>query len=155
VVGLDSSTPAPGVLDAVAGCDLLVLPPSNPVVSIGTVLAVPGIREAVTATAAPVVGLAPIVRGAAVRGMAAPLLRHLGVEVSAAGVGAHYGARSSGGLLDGWLVDESDADAVEALRPTGLVTRAVPLLMPDVGSAAAMAAATLELAAELAGRVGG
>jgi LPPG:FO 2-phospho-L-lactate transferase len=84
--------------------------------------------------------------------MAAPLLRHLGVEVSAAGVGAHYGARSEGGVLDGWLVDQSDADAVAALRDTALVTRAVPLLMPDVPSAAAMATAALDLAAALPAR---
>jgi len=149
VVGLDASAPAPGVLEAVADCDVLLVPPSNPVVSVGTVLGVPGIRDAVRATAAPVVGLSPIVGGAAVRGMAAPLLRHLGVEVSAAGVGAHYGARSEGGVLDGWLVDESDADAVAALGRTGLATRAVPLLMPEVASAARMAAAALDLAASL------
>jgi LPPG:FO 2-phospho-L-lactate transferase len=154
VVGLDTSTPAPGVLEAVAGCDVLVVPPSNPVVSVGTVLGVPGVRDAVRATPAPVVGLSPIVGGAAVRGMAAPLLRHLGVEVSAAGVGAHYGARSQGGILDGWLVDETDADAVAGLSRAGLTTRAVPLLMPDVESAAGMAAATLDLAAELSARTG-
>ncbi len=154
VVGLDTSTPAPGVLEAVAGCDVLVVPPSNPVVSVGTVLGVPGLRDAVRATPAPVVGLSPIVGGAAVRGMAAPLLRHLGVEVSAAGVGAHYGARAEGGVLDGWLVDETDADAVAGLSRAGLTTRAVPLLMPDVESAAGMAAATLDLAAELSARTG-
>ena len=154
VVGLDTSTPAPGVLEAVAGCDVLVVPPSNPVVSVGTVLGVPGLRDAVRATPAPVVGLSPIVGGAAVRGMAAPLLRHLGVEVSAAGVGAHYGTRAEGGVLDGWLVDETDADAVAGLSRAGLTTRAVPLLMPDVESAAGMAAATLDLAAELAARSG-
>jgi LPPG:FO 2-phospho-L-lactate transferase len=114
------------------------------------VLGVPGVREAVRATPAPVVGLSPIVGGAAVRGMAAPLLRHRGVEVSAAGVGASYGARSAGGVLDAWLVDESDAGAIAALRATGLVTRAVPLLMPDVESAAGMAAAALGIAADLA-----
>jgi LPPG:FO 2-phospho-L-lactate transferase len=140
------------VLEAIAGCDVLLVPPSNPVVSVGTVLGVPGVREAVRASPAPVVGLSPVVGGAAVRGMAAPLLRHLGVEVSAAGVGAHYGARSEGGVLDGWLVDQSDADAVAALRDTALVTRAVPLLMPDVPSAAAMATAALDLAAALPAR---
>ncbi|HLK95827.1 MAG TPA: 2-phospho-L-lactate transferase [Nocardioidaceae bacterium] len=154
VVGLDASAPAPGVLEAIGECDVLLVPPSNPVVSIGTVLGVPGVREAVRATPAPVVGLSPVVGGAAVRGMAAPLLRHLGVEVSAAGVGAHYGARSEGGVLDGWLVHESDADAVTALRGTALVTRAVPLLMPDVTSAAGMATAALDLAAALPARTG-
>ncbi len=149
-VGVEQSAPAPGVLEAVAECDLLLVPPSNPVVSVGTVLAVPGLRDAVRATSATVVGLSPIVGGAAVRGMAAPLLRHLGVEVSAAGVGAHYGARDRGGVLDGWLVDETDASAVPVLEAAGLATRAVPLLMPDVGSAAAMARSALDLAADLA-----
>jgi LPPG:FO 2-phospho-L-lactate transferase len=69
-------------------------------------------------------------------------------------VGAHYGARSEGGVLDGWLVHESDADAVTALRGTALVTRAVPLLMPDVTSAAGMATAALDLAAALPARTG-
>ena len=153
VVGQDVSRPAPGVLEAIAGCDLLLVPPSNPVVSVGTVLGVPGVRDAVRATTAVVVGVSPIVGGAAVRGMAGPLLRHLGVEVSAAGVGAHYGARSAGGVLDGWLVDESDADAVPVLTAAGLSTRAVPLLMPDVESAARMATSALDLAADLAGSV--
>ena len=97
VVGQAESTPAPGVLEAVADCDVLLLPPSNPVVSVGTVLGVPGMAEAVRATTAPVVGLSPIVGGGAVRGMADPLLRALGVEVSAAAVALRYGARSAGG----------------------------------------------------------
>jgi len=152
VVGVEQSAPAAGVLESIADCDVLLVPPSNPVVSVGTVLAVPGLRDAVRRTGATVVGVSPIVGGAAVRGMAAPLLRHLGVAVSAAGVGAHYGARSSGGVLDGWLVDETDAAAVPVLAEGGLPTRAVPLLMPDVGSAAAMARAALDLAADLAAR---
>ena len=151
VVGVEDSAPAPGVLEAISDCDVLIVPPSNPVVSVGTVLAVPGLRDAVRATPAPVVGLSPIVGGAAVRGMAAPLLGHLGVEVSAAGVGAHYGARDRGGVLDGWLVDETDAAAVPVLEAAGLSARAVPLLMPDVAKAGAMAQAALDLAAELSG----
>src|SRR6476619_2150331 len=85
-VGLDQSSPAPGVVEAITDTDLLVLPPSNPVVSVGTILGVPGIRDAVRATAAPVVGLSPVVAGDHVRGMAAQLLRALDVEVTAAGV---------------------------------------------------------------------
>src|SRR4051812_1008769 len=129
VVGLDESTPAPGVLEALAGADLVVLPPSNPVVSIGTIVGVPGLRDALRATPAPVVGLSPIVGGSHVRGMANQLLSSLGHEVSAAGVGLHYGARSDGGLLDGWLVDTVDADAVDRVVAAGLPCRAVPLLM--------------------------
>ena len=116
VVGLDDATPAPGVIDAITDADLVVLPPSNPVVSVGTILGVPRVREAIVATAAPVVGLSPIIGGAHVRGMAEQLLTSIGVEVSAAGVGLHYGARSAGGVLDGWLVDSRDAGDLDRLH---------------------------------------
>ena len=139
-VGADSATPAPGVLDAIAAADVVLLPPSNPVVSIGTVLQVPGIREALAAK--PVVGLSPIVGGAPVRGMADACLAAIGVETSAEAVGRHYGARSTGGLLDGWIVDTADAGATVP----GVEVRAVPLLMTDVDASAAMARAALELA---------
>lgn len=146
-VGLDAASPAPGVLDALAGADLVVLPPSNPVVSIGTVLGVPGLRDALRAASAPVVGLSPIVGGTHVRGMAEQVLRAVGVEVSAGAVGAHYGPRSGSGVLDGWLVDTRDADAVPALREAGIAADAVPLMMTDVDATAAMAAAAVALVA--------
>lgn len=146
-VGLDQSSPAPGVVEALTDADLVLVPPSNPVVSIGTVLGVPGVREALRATAAPVVGLSPIVGGQHVRGMARQLLTSIGVEVSAAGVGLHYGARSQGGLLDGWLVDSGDADAVPALEAAGLRAAAVPLMMTSPVATADMAAAALDLVA--------
>jgi LPPG:FO 2-phospho-L-lactate transferase len=148
-VGAADARPAPGVLEAIAAADLVLLPPSNPVVSVGTVLAVPGVRAALVEAPAPVVGLSPIVGGAPVRGMADKVLEAIGVRSSAAAVALHYGARSSGGLLDGWLVDESDAAAVEAVTAAGISARAVPLLMPDTGRAAAMAQAALDLAAAL------
>ena len=145
-VGADAASPAPGVLEAIAAADVVLLPPSNPVVSIGTVLAVPGIRAALQSGAAPVVGLSPIVGGAPVRGMADKVLAAIGVECTAVAVAAHYGARSAGGLLDGWLVDERDADAVAAVEALGIRCAAVPLLMPDPARAAAMASAALDLA---------
>jgi LPPG:FO 2-phospho-L-lactate transferase len=148
-VGLDASRPAPGVLEAVSGTDVVLLPPSNPVVSIGTVVGVPGVRDALRETAAPVVGLSPVGAGSHVRGMAAQLLTALGVEVGAAAVAEHYGARSSGGLLDGWLVDEADADQVQRVRDAGIACRAVPLMMTDPDATAAMAQAALDLAAEV------
>ncbi|MFD5566011.1 MULTISPECIES: 2-phospho-L-lactate transferase [Kitasatospora] len=149
-VGADAAKPAPGVLEAIAGADLVLLPPSNPVVSIGSILAVPGIREAVAGASAPVVGLSPIVGGAPVRGMADKVLAAVGVETSAAAVAEHYGSRASGGLLDGWLVDTSDAAAVAAVEAAGIACRAVPLLMTDLDATAEMARAALELAAEVA-----
>jgi LPPG:FO 2-phospho-L-lactate transferase len=145
VVGQDTATPAPGVLEAIAETDLLVLPPSNPVVSVGTILGVPGVRDAVRATAAPVVGLSPIVGASHVHGMAAQMLTSIGVEVSAGAVGVHYGARSGGGVLDGWLVDSRDADQVARLEEVGLRARAVPLMMSDHDATAAMAAAAVTL----------
>jgi LPPG:FO 2-phospho-L-lactate transferase len=116
------------------------------VVSIGTILQVAGVREALSATSARVIGLSPIVAGAPVRGMADACLTAIGVETSAAAVAAHYGSRASGGVLDAWLVDESDADAVSAVEALGITCRAVPLMMTDVEATAAMAAAALSLA---------
>lgn len=144
-VGLDAATPAPGVLEALQDTDLVVLPPSNPVVSVGTILGVPGVREALLATSAPVVGLSPIVGGAHVRGMAEQMLDAIGVEVSAAGVAGHYRARRDGGVLDGWLVDERDADLVPRVQDLGIACAAIPLMMTDVDATARMARAAVEL----------
>ncbi|MFC9587208.1 2-phospho-L-lactate transferase [Streptomyces yangpuensis] len=141
-VGAEQAKPAPGVLEAIAAADVIVLPPSNPVVSVGTILAVPGIRDAVAAADAPVVGLSPIVGGAPVRGMADKVLAAVGVESTAAAVALHYGT----GLLDGWLVDTSDADAVAEVEAAGITCRAVPLMMTDLEATAEMARAALELA---------
>jgi len=144
-VGIDAAQPGPGVLDAVAEADLIILAPSNPVVSLGPILGVPGLRSALLAAPAPIVGISPIIAGDQVRGMARQLLPTIGVEVSAAGVGKHYGARARTGLLDGWLVDSSDAEAVEALAEIGLPAAAVPLLMTDHEATAAMTRAAIAL----------
>ncbi|HTC68853.1 MAG TPA: 2-phospho-L-lactate transferase CofD family protein, partial [Acidothermaceae bacterium] len=143
-VGAADSRPAPGVLEAIAAADVIVLPPSNPVVSIGTILQVPGIREALINAPAPVVGVSPIIGGAPVRGMADACLTAIGVETTARAVAEHYGSQ----LLDGWLVD--DADALE-MQPAidGIVMRSRPLLMVDIDATAAIASAVLELAADL------
>ncbi len=145
VVGLDASTPAPGVVEAITGADLIIVPPSNPVVSVGTILGVPGIREALLDTEAPVVGLSPIVGDTHVQGMAEQMLTAIGVEVSAAGVARHYGSRATGGVLDGWLVDERDAHHVSAVEAVGLSCRAVPLMMTSPEATAGMATAAVEL----------
>jgi len=140
-VGVDDARPAPGVVEAITGADVLLVAPSNPVVSIGTILAVPGIREAVAGAAAKVIGLSPIVGGKPVRGMADACLPTIGVEVSAQGVGRHYGARRDGGLLDGWLVHSTDTAEID-----GVAVRAVPLLMTDDDATAQMVRHALELA---------
>ena len=144
-VGLETATAAPGVVEALTAADVVMLPPSNPVVSIGTILAVPGVRAALAGTAAPVVGVSPVIGGAPVRGMADACLRAIGVETSAAGVARHYGVRAEGGILDGWLVDDADAGSLAELQASGFTTAATDTLMRDVASTAAIAAAALSL----------
>ena len=148
-VGLEASTPGPGVTQAITDADVVLVPPSNPVVSVGTILGVPGVRDAIRATSAPVVGLSPVVAGSHVRGMAAQLLTAIGVEVGAAAVAEHYGPRSGAGVLDGWLVDVADAAEVERVRAAGIACSAVPLMMSDHDATADMAAAALALAEEV------
>lgn len=149
-VGLDSASPAPGVLEALDSADVVVLPPSNPVVSVGTILAIPGVRAALAATSAPVVGVSPIIGGAAVRGMADQCLRAIGVQTSAAAVARHYGRRGDAGLLDtglldAWLVDPADADAATDLRADGWRVGVTPTLMRDVAETARIAGEALTL----------
>ncbi len=144
-VGAPTAAPAPGVLEAIAAADVILLPPSNPIVSVGVILAVPGIREALRAAAAPLVGVSPIVGGAPVRGMADACLRAAGIEVSAQAVGRQYGARrgeGACGLLDAWLVDTADAHATVP----GVEVISLPLMMPNPAEAARLATAALEAA---------
>ena len=140
-VGAESAKPAPGVAEALAGADAILLAPSNPVVSIAPILAVPGLREELAGARAPVVGVSPIIGGAPVRGMADACLAAVGVECSAGGVGRMYGARGAGGLLDRWLVD---ATADPDTEVPGVEVRAVPLWMTDDRATAGMVAAALE-----------
>jgi LPPG:FO 2-phospho-L-lactate transferase len=140
-VGVDAARPAPGVTEAFAAADAILLAPSNPVVSIGTILGVPGLREALLASGARVAGVSPIVGGAVVRGMADRCLPVLGIEVSAEGVGRHYGARGSGGLLDAWLVAPEDPADLP-----GVDVRQVPLLMSSPEATTDLARAALEAA---------
>ncbi|WP_089157075.1 2-phospho-L-lactate transferase [Micromonospora sp. NBS 11-29] len=140
-VGAEAAKPAPGVVEAIAGADVVLVAPSNPVVSIAPVLAVPGLRDAVVDGPAPVVGVSPIIGGAPVRGMADRCLAVVGVECSAAGVGGLYGGRAGGGLLDGWLVAPED----EGTLVPDVVVRSAPLRMTDDAATAAMVRAALEL----------
>jgi LPPG:FO 2-phospho-L-lactate transferase len=149
VVGVDEAAAAPGVVDSILDADSIILPPSNPIVSIGTVLGVKDVAVALRDTKAPVVGLSPIVEGAAVRGMADQLLSGLGIENSAASIAEHYGARRHGGYLDGWLVHDADRDLVPRIEQADIAARAVPLLMRDRAATDAMAVATLDLIEEL------
>ncbi|WP_299034405.1 2-phospho-L-lactate transferase CofD family protein [uncultured Pseudokineococcus sp.] len=150
VAGARAARPGPGVLEALRDADVVLLPPSNPVVSLGAVLAVPGVREALRATRAPVVGVSPVVGGAPVRGMADACLRAVGVPTTAAAVAGLYAD-----VLDAWLVDPADAPgrddrALAGRSADDLRVRAEPLLMTTPADAARIAGAALDLAAELA-----
>lgn len=147
--GASTATPAPGVLEAIADADVVILGPSNPVVSIGTILGIPGIADTVRTTSAPVVGVSPIIGGAVVRGMADACLTAIGVETAADAVARHYGSRATGGVLDGWLVDEVDAAVVAGIEAAGITARAVPLWLRDPETSAALAGEALSLAAGL------
>lgn len=140
--GIGSASPAPGVLEAIAAADAVLVAPSNPVVSIGPILAVPGMRQALRGARA-VVGVSPIIGGRVVRGMADVCLTAIGVETSAAAVAAHYGARSQGGLLDAWLVADEDETLAPAVAELGIRSVVAPLWMTDAARSAALAEATL------------
>ncbi|MDY6869421.1 MAG: 2-phospho-L-lactate transferase [Actinomycetota bacterium] len=140
-VGADKATTAPGVTDAIADADAVLLAPSNPVVSIGSILAIPGIRGALRSTSARIIGYSPIVAGKPLRGMADECLSVIGVASTSEAVGRHYGARSGTGILDGWLVHEGDSAQID-----GVEVEAVPLLMTDPATTAEMVRAGVRLA---------
>ncbi len=139
-----AATPAPGLLALLRSARVVLVCPSNPVVSIGPILAVPGVRQALAEGGAPVVAVSPIVGGAPVKGPADRLLRGIGSEVSARGV-----ARLYRGVVDGFVLDERDAEQASDVEALGLTPRVVDTLMRDRVAAARIAAAALELAASL------
>lgn len=139
VAGLDRAAAAPGVLDALRDADVIVLPPSNPVVSIGIILGVPGVRDALRGSRAPVVGVSPLISGRPVRGHADACLSAIGVESTSAAVAGLYAD-----FLDGWLVDPADASV--SVRGVETAVHDGPLLMTDVAATAHMAQALLALA---------
>jgi LPPG:FO 2-phospho-L-lactate transferase len=144
--GIDTAVPAPGVLDAIADADVVLIAPSNPVVSIGPILAIPGIPAALRAAPGRVIGISPIIGGRVVRGMADVCLTAIGVETSAAAVAAHYGARTSGGLLDAWLMAVEDAASAPDVERLGIRPVVAPLWMRDADTSAALAEAALQTA---------
>lgn len=139
-VGSEEATPAPGVVEAITGADIVLLAPSNPVVSIGAIVSVPGVRAALRTTSAPVVGISPVIGGAPLRGMADECLSVIGVPTTAEAIGAHYGARSATGILDGWLVAPDDTADIP-----GVATASVPLMMSDPATTAEMVRAACRL----------
>ena len=148
-VGAEQASPAPGVLEAIAHASAVVIAPSNPITSIGPILAVPGIREALRATEASVAAISPIVSGAAVSGPAGALMTAQGLPVSIAGVAQAYDD-----FLDLLIVDDRDAGAAEVLRQTGLRVYCAKTIMKTVEDKAALAATVLELVTPSAARAG-
>lgn len=136
-----AASPAPGVLEAIADADTLLVCPSNPIVSIGPILAVPGIRQALEASAAPIVGVSPIVGGAPVKGPAHTLLRAQGIEVSALGVARFYAD-----WIDGFVFDERDRGLDAEIAALGLETACLDTMMVDASVSEAVARATLDVA---------
>jgi LPPG:FO 2-phospho-L-lactate transferase len=142
--GAERARPGPGVLDAIASAEAVLLAPSNPVVSIGTILSVPGIRDAVAAARAPVVGVSPIVGGAPVRGMADKLMPAVGAEVTALGVATLYRD-----FLNGWVIDHVDASLVKEIETLGVRVEVAQTMMHTVEDAAGLAKVAIEFAASL------
>lgn len=140
-VGVDTARPAPGVLEAIERADLVVLPPSNPVVSIGPILAVPGVRAAVEARRSNVVGVSGIVEGAPLAGMADKLMPVLGLEVTAAGAANAYA-----GLLGTWVIDERDRALADRIRSGGVRVEVAQTVMHDDDAAERLAAVVLAAA---------
>jgi LPPG:FO 2-phospho-L-lactate transferase len=137
LVGIEAARPAAGVAEALGSADLILVAPSNPVVSIGPILAVPGLRAELARATAPVLGFAGILGGSPVLGMAHRLLPAIGVDVEAAAVGRHYGARSAGGVLDVWVMDSTDAEQADRVRGAGLTPVVTDLIMSDPEATAA------------------
>lgn len=142
--GVDAARPAPGVLEAIARARAILFPPSNPIVSIGTILAVPGLREALQASGAPCVAVSPIIAGRTVKGPADRLLQAVGLAVSPAGVAEAYR-----GLLHGMVIDTQDASHGSALAQRGLRLTTTDTLMTTLEKAADLARETLQLAGVL------
>ena len=167
-VGVEAARATDAVLTAISSADVVLLAPSNPVVSIGTILGLPGIVDALRSTTAPVVGVSPIIGGSAVRGMADACLRAIGVETTAEAVALHYRAQGTpthprrplgagggtanrpggepGAWLDGWVLDSADARSVPRLEAAGIRSEAIPLWMTDDAATATIAASALALA---------
>ncbi|HEX3177436.1 MAG TPA: 2-phospho-L-lactate transferase [Methylomirabilota bacterium] len=139
--GAAAARPAPGVRDAILDADLVLVCPSNPVTSIGPILAVPGIVDALTATRAPAIAVSPIVHGGAVSGPAAALLRACGLPVSPVGV-----ARGYAPWLRRLLIDPADAADADVLDALGVIAVPADIMMPDRAREIALAREVLALA---------
>lgn len=151
--GVDEARPTAAVLDAVRSADVIALAPSNPFISIGTILALPGMVPALLGAGAPVVGVSPIVAGAAIKGPADRMFETLGGEASALGVARHYATRYPG-LLDGLVVDVADAAHVPAIERLGMAAMATTTVMHHDIDRRRLAEDTLAFARDLVASAG-
>jgi LPPG:FO 2-phospho-L-lactate transferase len=125
--GVEASRPAPGVLEAIAAAETIILCPSNPLVSVGTTLAVPDIRDALISSPAPVVAISPIVGGGTIKGPADRMMRGLGMEVSPLGV-----ARAYADFLNVLVLDNQDAAFAEQVEQLGIRAYVTDTIMRDL-----------------------
>jgi LPPG:FO 2-phospho-L-lactate transferase len=137
--GAEAALPAPGVCEAVRSADLIILPPSNPIVSIGPILALPGVRNALREASAPIVAISPLVAGKPIKGPADRLLGGLGIEVSAVGVAGLYQD-----FLDTFVIDEQDALQRTRLEQQGFTVITTDTIMSDMGKSTALARTVVE-----------
>jgi LPPG:FO 2-phospho-L-lactate transferase len=140
--GAGEAKPAPGVIEAIACAEAVLIAPSNPVTSIGPILSVPGIRDALSKTSAPVVAVSPIIGKAAISGPAVALMQSQGFDASIAGVMATYQD-----FLDVLIVDDSDFESAQALKSERLDTRCTNILMRTAEDRARIARAAVNAAA--------
>jgi LPPG:FO 2-phospho-L-lactate transferase len=139
--GIEEAHPAPGVCEAILAADLILLPPSNPLVSIGPILALPGVRDLLQNASVPVIGISPIVAGRPVKGPADHMLAGLGIEVSPAGVAGVYQD-----FLDVFVIDEQDASIQTRIEKMGIKVVVTDTIMSDLGKSMALAKTVLESA---------
>jgi LPPG:FO 2-phospho-L-lactate transferase len=132
--GIDNATAAPGVCEAIRSAHLLIFPPSNPIVSIGPILALPGVRLALRETAAPIVAISPLVAGKPIKGPADRLLSGLGIDVSAAGVAGLYRD-----FLDTFVIDTQDLQEKSRLEELGMSVIVTDTIMSDMEKSVSLA----------------
>lgn len=143
-VGINTAQATSDVHNVIANAQHIIIAPSNPLVSVGTILGLPGVEAAVRNRSVPAITISPIVGGKAIKGPLVPMLQNAGIEVSALGIATHYQ-----GLIDGMVIDTQDADLAPAIEALGIRVRVTDTIMRDISHKTALAAQCLELLAEL------
>ncbi len=137
--GIETALAAPGVCDAIRSAQLVILPPSNPIVSIGPIMGLPGVRESLQETPAPIIGISPLVAGKPIKGPADRMLSGLGIEASATGVASMYTD-----FLDSFVIDTQDAGQQARLEAQGLTVQVTDTIMTDMDKSVALAQTVVE-----------